>query len=172
MQENGAASPAHAWMPVPVQHETDIVESIVAHQFFVAGGEGQVDRAIVGGMGRVVAPAILCSYDCQIPANAAERQAVAAVPTTENVQRPGRRGAVAFPLESGNPGSAEHTGEDLAGDVEQAAMSQSSGRSPDGPVSMFAFIAALITVNGGFQGRIPTLFRDFGRMIINMVHVA
>jgi len=59
MQEDGAAAAAPRRRIVPAQHADHVIDRILAPQPFVPRRMRQADRAVVVGMGGVVAPAIL-----------------------------------------------------------------------------------------------------------------
>src|SRR3546814_14612921 len=58
MQEDCAAQPRDRRIVVVPGHDDDIVDAVVAPQPFMPSGMGQRDLPVIGGIGRIVAPAI------------------------------------------------------------------------------------------------------------------
>lgn len=112
MKENRATSPLAAARKIVVEDKRQIVETVVAPQFFVAGGEGEAHQAIVIGISGRIAPAIAVANRFQ--GNERPRSGVRADPEkpADDGMTPLRRSAVAFPLGPCDAATANHAGND------------------------------------------------------------
>ncbi|MOA38433.1 hypothetical protein D3C78_1601180 [compost metagenome] len=56
MHEDRRAPVAASRGDVPVKHQADVVEAVLAHHFFMAQGEGRLDQPVIIGVAWLVAP--------------------------------------------------------------------------------------------------------------------
>ena len=116
--DSQAAAVAAAFGDVPVEHDDDVVEPVIAHHALVARGEWQADRTIVVGVSRRVAPAEIGADGTQCKTRR-RIDAVAAPVAAEHFHRRSRRRAVAFALVRGDTGAPERTAHDAVSGNQQ-----------------------------------------------------
>ena len=112
MKEDGAAAPAASRMQVVVEHEHDVVEPIVAPHVFVPARARQADRPVVGGVARLVAPAVARAQRSQGHPHAGARQAIRPEKAADELQSSDRAGTVAFPFAVREAAPADCTRDD------------------------------------------------------------
>src|SRR5688500_13480769 len=100
MQKDRAAASADARPHVPVEDADDVVEVVAAPHALVAGGGGEADRTIVAPARRILAPAVVGSHRTRRDFLRRRRDAVRAIIEAQEPIAAGRRGAVAFALQS------------------------------------------------------------------------
>src|SRR5487761_2133055 len=122
MEKNGAAAVLTARALVVNQNEHDIIHRIFPPQAFVAGGKGQLHRAVVAAMARPVAPAKARRDWARWEAGARARQSIRPPKRRGDFERAARGYAIAFAFYGADSAGAERAGQGQAANLHMAVM--------------------------------------------------
>jgi hypothetical protein len=108
MKENGTPSTFHAGVIIVVQDEDQVVGVVFTPHVFGASTRGKRDQPVVEGLTGIIAPAVpfLNLFECKPRSDTC--QAVGPEMSTQDAEAAMWRLAVAFPLETPDPGPTGH----------------------------------------------------------------
>ncbi len=129
MEEDRAAAPLGATGEILVEHESQIVEMIVAPHAVGAVGGGQPHRAIVARARRVLAPALVAPHGLERDARRLRPRAVRPVIAPEQPEPPRRRALVALALDADDSGGPKRAGDAERSRGQPAARAVSGERA-------------------------------------------
>lgn len=107
VEKDRAAAMASTAGDVPVENDDEVIETIVPHHGFGAGGERKVHRAVIGGGRRSVAPSVAWPGLADWERRTRPGHPIAPMPRGQEMKTCNRRCAVPFALEDRRPGPAQ-----------------------------------------------------------------